>query len=91
MIGGRGTDVADFPLFDHFGSRYYNIYDYTFSYIRFAFFPWTLDGQSTLVPLAGFTVDPQPSGLNSLEVTTGKAAVAREGGGGDNAAMPGRR
>jgi hypothetical protein len=48
IIGGRGTDVAEFPLFAHFGSRYYNIYDYTFSYARFAFFPWILDGQTYL-------------------------------------------
>lgn len=109
LIGGRWTDVADFPLFDHFGSGYYNIYEYTFSYAGFAFFPWTLDGRTylaaaghagigwrgstrvlvavyalpepgtaVLVPLAGFTIDPHPSGVDSLGVTIGNAAVARE-------------
>ena len=106
VIGGRWTDVADFPLF---GSRENNPYEYTFSYAGFAFFPWILDGrtylgaaghagvgwrgstrvllavyglpepgQRTLVPMAGFTIDPRPDGLRLIEVTTGNAAVARE-------------
>ena len=106
VIGGRWTDVAEFPLF---GSRESNPYEYTFSYAGFGFFPLTLDGHTylgaaghagvgwrgstrvllavytlpeprttVLVPLAGFTIDPHPSGLSLIEVTTGKAAVARE-------------